>query len=85
MQEMEGQWVSAGLLDGGLRVKLCMLESRDAQSGSLAGTGLGLGDDVTALYDGHDGTLLDGRRSLETVLIDGRIQLPKVSPTDSRS
>lgn len=37
-----------------------------SQSGGLAGTGLSLGDDVLALDDGHDSTLLDGRGAFET-------------------
>lgn len=39
----------------------------DSQSSGLAGTGLSLGDDILALDDGHDSTLLDGGGSLETV------------------
>lgn len=38
------------------------------QSSGLAGTGLSLGDDILALDDGHDSTLLDGGGSLETGL-----------------
>lgn len=39
------------------------------QSGGLSGTGLSLGDDILALDDGHDSSLLDGRRALETAQI----------------
>lgn len=43
-----------------------------SQSSGLAGTGLGLGDDVSAFDDGHDSTLLDSRWLLETVGLAGK-------------
>lgn len=46
------------------------LQDRDRESGSLAGTRLGLSDTVLASNDGHDGTRLDGRGALETVGVD---------------
>jgi hypothetical protein len=43
------------------------LEDRNRESSSLTSTRLGLSDTVTASDDGHDSSLLDGGRSLETV------------------
>ena len=48
-------------LDGDIE----FLENGDAESSSLASSGLGLGNNVVTLYNGNDGTLLNGRRSLE--------------------
>lgn len=42
------------------------LENGDGESGGLASSRLGLGDNIVPGNDGHDGTLLDGRRALET-------------------
>lgn len=42
----------------------------EGNHGGLSGTGLGLGDDVTALNDGPDGALLDGGGFLEAVAVD---------------
>jgi hypothetical protein len=53
-------------LDGGVD----LLEDRDGEGGGLAGTGLGLSDNIVALDDGHDGALLDSRGALETVGVD---------------
>lgn len=46
------------------------LEDRDGESGSLSSTGLCLSDAVSSSDDGHNSSLLDGRRSLETVSVD---------------
>lgn len=43
------------------------LQDRDGEGGSLSGTGLSLSDTVSTGDDGHDSSLLDSRRSLETV------------------
>eukprot|EP00760_Papus_ankaliazontas_P032971 PhM_4_TR6111/c0_g1_i1/m.59329 len=59
--------------DEGLAVALRevqTLERGDDEGTGLARTRLGLGDDVTALRERHDGALLDGRRLLETVRVD---------------
>jgi len=53
-----------GLSPFGREVEL--LEDRDRESCGLSGTGLGLSDDIVALDDGDNGTLLDGGRTLET-------------------
>jgi len=45
-----------------------LLKSRDGEGGGLSGTGLSLGDDIATLDDGEDGTLLNGRGTLETVV-----------------
>lgn len=44
-----------------------LLENGNGESSRLASTGLGLGDHIVTLDDGHDSTLLDSRRALETV------------------
>eukprot|EP01084_Bolivina_argentea_P016198 30326_1 len=46
------------------------LEEADGEGTGLAGTRLGLGDDVTTTDEGGDGALLDGRGLLETVGVD---------------
>lgn len=51
------------------------LENGDREGGSLTGSGLGLGDNVVSLDDGDDGSLLNGRRSLETVGVDSSKKL----------
>lgn len=51
------------------------LQDRDGESGRLSGTRLGLGDTVSAGDDGHDGSLLDSRGSLETVGVDASEQV----------
>jgi len=47
-----------------------LLEDANGESGSLSSSRLGLSDDVLALGEGEDGSLLDGRGLLETVGID---------------
>lgn len=44
-----------------------LLENGDGESGSLSGTRLSLSNDIVALDNGHDSTLLNGRRALETI------------------
>ena len=46
-------------------VVIDLLENRDREGSRLSGTGLGLGDDIAVLKDGHNGSLLDGRRTLK--------------------
>lgn len=65
------------LAGGGKNQGLALLDSRvdllengNGEGSSLASTGLGLGDDIVALDDGHNRTLLNGRGALETVGID---------------
>jgi hypothetical protein len=43
-----------------------LLEDTDGECGCLARAGLGLGDNITVLEDGHDGALLDGGWTLKT-------------------
>lgn len=43
-----------------------LLEGRDREGGGLSGTGLGLSNDIMALDNGENGTLLDGRGTFET-------------------
>jgi hypothetical protein len=43
------------------------LKDRDGKGSSLTSTRLGLSDTVSTGDDGHDSSLLDSRRSLETV------------------
>lgn len=50
--------------------KAYSLENRDGEGSGLTGTGLSLGNAVTSSNDGHDSTLLNSRRSLETVSVD---------------
>jgi hypothetical protein len=47
-----------------------LLKGGDGEGSRLTGTGLGLGDDIVALDDGHDGALLDSGGALETVGVD---------------
>ena len=54
---------SLALLDAGVD----LLEDRDGEGSGLSSTGLGLSNDIVALDDGHDSTLLDSRGALETV------------------
>lgn len=61
-----GQDQSLALLDRGVN----LLENGNRESSRLASTRLGLGNDIVALDDGHNGALLNSRRSLETVGID---------------
>ncbi|KAI6772526.1 hypothetical protein HG530_003484 [Fusarium avenaceum] len=61
-----GKDQSLALLDVGVD----LLENRDGESSGLSSTGLSLGNDIVALDDGHDGTLLDGGGTLETVGVD---------------
>jgi hypothetical protein len=53
-----------------LNVGVDLLENRDGEGGGLSSTGLGLSNDIVTLDNGHDSTLLDSRRTLETVGID---------------
>jgi hypothetical protein len=46
------------------------LKDRDRESSGLSSTRLGLSDTITASNDGHNGSLLDSRGSLETVGVD---------------
>lgn len=46
------------------------LQDGDGEGSGLTGTRLSLGDTVSAGDDGHDGSLLNGGRSLETVGVD---------------
>jgi len=52
-----------------------LLEHGDRESGRLTGTGLGLGDDVTALHARDDGSLLNRGRLFETVGVDATKQV----------
>ena len=45
------------------------LEDGDGEGGGFTGTGLSLGDDIVSFDDGHDSSLLNGGRSLETVVM----------------
>ena len=45
-------------------------EEVDGEGAGLAGTRLGLGNDIATLDEGDDGTLLDGGGLLETVRVD---------------
>jgi hypothetical protein len=45
------------------------LEDGDGECGCLSSAGLGLSDDIVTLDDRDDGTLLNGRGPLETVLV----------------
>lgn len=49
-----------------LDVRVELLEDGNGEGRGLAGTGLGLGDDIVTFHDGDDGALLDGRGALET-------------------
>ena len=51
------------------------LENGNGEGSGFAGSGLSLSDAVTARNDGHDGSLLNSRRSLETVGIDSSQEL----------
>ena len=46
------------------------LQDGDGEGGRLSGTGLSLGNAVSASDDRHDGSLLDSGRSLETLGVD---------------
>jgi len=59
----ENEGLSA--LDG----QVYLLEDGDGECGCLSSAGLGLSDDIVTLDDRDDGTLLNGRGPLETVLI----------------
>lgn len=53
-----------------------LLEGGDGESGRLASTRLGLGNDIVTLDDGHDGAHLDSRGTLKTVGVNcGRGEL----------
>lgn len=66
--EFTGGGKDEGLAVGDGQVKT--LEDTNGEGGSLSGTRLSLGDDVHALHEGHNGTLLNGRGLLETISID---------------
>ena len=53
---------------GALDVGVELLEDGNGERSGLASTRLGLRDDVVALDDGHDGTLLDSGGTLKTRL-----------------
>lgn len=60
---------TSGSKDKGLSALDCrvnFLENGDGESRCLSSTGLGLSDDIVALDNRDDGTLLNGRRALET-------------------
>ena len=62
--------LTGGSKDQGLACldsRVDLLKDGDRESGRLASTRLGLGNDIVALDDGHDGALLDSRGALETV------------------
>jgi hypothetical protein len=42
------------------------LKHTDGKGSGLAGSRLRLGNDIVVLEDGHDGSLLNGRRTFET-------------------
>lgn len=50
---------------GAFDARIELLEDRNGESGSLAGSGLGLGNNIVALDDRDDGALLDSRGTLE--------------------
>jgi hypothetical protein len=58
-------WDTESGLLGSLR-SAHLLENGNGERGGLASTRLGLRNDVVPLYDGDNGSLLDGRRALET-------------------
>lgn len=75
--DLHGQ-LASGREDEGLALAdagVDRLQDRDGEGGRLAGTGLGLRNDVMALEAGHDGALLDGRGLLEAVSVDAAQQL----------
>ena len=55
---------------GALFVFINSLQGRDGESGSLTGTGLGLGKDITTFSDWQDSSLLNGRWGFVTVTKD---------------
>jgi hypothetical protein len=64
-----GEYQSLGTLNGHIE----LLKDGDGECGGLSSTGLGLGNDIVTFHDGDDGTLLDGRRTLETEISGLRI------------
>jgi hypothetical protein len=65
--------LTGGSKDQGLAsldVGVDLLEDRDGEGSGLSSTRLSLGDDIVALDDGQDSTLLDSRGALETVGVD---------------
>jgi hypothetical protein len=62
LSELTGGSQDQGL--AGLQLVVDLLEDGDREGGGLAGTGLGLGNDIVALDDGQDGAGLDGRGAL---------------------
>jgi hypothetical protein len=63
-EHLHDRLLGIGFFDGG-----------DAESGGLAGTGLGLADDIPALHQEGDGFGLDGRGLFEAESIDGLEQV----------
>lgn len=57
-----GQDKSLGLLE----LAVDLLQDTNGKSGSLTGTRLGLGDNITVTSDGDNGALLDGRGGFKT-------------------
>lgn len=53
-----------------LHIGVDLLENGNGEGGSLPSTGLGLSDDIVALDNGHNRTLLDSRGALETIGVD---------------
>lgn len=53
-----------------LEIVVNLLENGNGKRGRLASSRLGLGNDVVALDDRHDGALLNSRRSLKTIGVD---------------
>ena len=65
LSKLTGRCEDEGL--GAFNRKVELLEDGDGESCGLSSTGLGLSDDIVTLDDGDDRTLLDGRRTLETL------------------
>lgn len=65
--------LTGGCQDQGLallEVVVNLLENGNGKGGRLSSSRLGLGNNVVALDDGHDGALLDGRGPLKTIGVD---------------
>ena len=60
---------SCGCKDQSLALSNCMidlLKNADGERGGFPSTGLCLGNDIAVFENGHNGPLLNGRRTLET-------------------
>lgn len=66
--DLQGQFSGWGQDQGlgGLDVLVDSLQGRDGEGGSLTGTGLGLGQDISTVNNRQNGLLLNGGRSFET-------------------